>query len=749
MPAARPLLRLASKALTPLTLGCLVVAAVSVALVAWPCSAAAAPTGPAAPESGTLIVSPAVYLSATDEPLPLTITGPSELVERAIAQVVSPAGPTTGGAAGAAAPPAGAGALQTAVRVYGPVPLDDVGEDVSSLPDPAVVTVQLAAGARSVAPTDPAAAVATTAAAAATVPASALTAPGAYHLTVVIMSGETAVAKASCWVGRVAAEGGPIDVACVWPLVQGVHRDTAGVFFDDAIERALARGTSAGVGAIATLSDIRRGFPEWHFTLALEPIMVTQLAAMSHGYTSRVDAERTQEVTADDQRAQAAGAALVALQELATSDGTDVAAAPYAGASAPTLAAAGWDDGVGQIRLGRQVLQQALGLAALVNGGFSPDLGLSTDSIAAFSKASVDHVLVAASLRVGLDEAVTPAAVTARVRDQRGERVTLVFVDDRLSGWLGASEDVGLFCARLCARASETGAQALVLLPSPDGGLPTASFLEQLGTALTGSTRVRTATLAELARTHAPGSRPVFLDRPGRPPSGYIASSLLIGVSAAREAVEALASAAGDAATPVEKARLLLYTAESRSWSLPGIDPRAATVGLSYALEARRIAEEALGQIVLAGVEGRRVAGRRGVVTLQVENRTDYTLKAELRLQGTGLTIAGPQDVMVEMKPGRTPVTVEVTQATGDARLQAQLVAGSRTVARWDGGVSFLTIATFLPWAFGSSCAADLVRRGGRARPSTGQADGISHVSTPSIRTGTRQDMSGLSSMGT
>ena len=79
--------------------------------------------------------------------------------------------------------------------------------------------------------------------------------PGAYQLVVEVKSGSTVVAAGQTWIGKAAARDKPLDLAFVWPVSLGVHRDAGGVFYDSVIEDALGttEGTTApGGGSLRT-----------------------------------------------------------------------------------------------------------------------------------------------------------------------------------------------------------------------------------------------------------------------------------------------------------------------------------------------------------------------------------------------------------------------------------------------------------------------------------------------------------------
>jgi hypothetical protein len=335
----------------------------------------------AEPRADVLTLTPETALTATNEGVGLTVSGSYELLRRLDAE-----GVLTG--TRAAAP------VRMTARVYGPVGRADVGLSVSRLPDPHIVGLTPASPTSDADP-----AVGSSSGQMSVdvdIPAAALERPGAYLVTVVLTSGEVVVAKGSRWLGRVSAGGTPLEIACVWPIVQGVHRDPDGMFFDDGIADALMQSATTGgeqswgAGAIAALSEVREAFPGWHFTGARTHLL-TQMAEIERGYVLTSTNGEREEVVASDERAQRAAAALVALKALSVSGGTDVVTAPYAGASAAALASLGWDDGIEQVRLGKQTLQRALSLEGLITG-VSHRYRLSTQSVAVFSRASLDHV---------------------------------------------------------------------------------------------------------------------------------------------------------------------------------------------------------------------------------------------------------------------------------------------------------------------------------------------------------------------
>ncbi len=526
-------------------------------------------------------------------------------------------------------------------------------------------------------------------------PLDAVDRPGAYLVMVTVRSPSGSVARGSAWLGRVAAEGEVVDIAFVWPLVRGVHRDVAGVFFSDALTEALDPSDDASLwSAIAWALH----FPELHFSLAVEPVVLTQLTELSDGYQRLGAAAEVEEIGHAEESSVRAAELLTTLKETVQSDIVDVIVTPYAGASPAVTAERGWDDGFAQVQLGRQVTQQMLALDQPVDGAFSYSLDISTAGIRCFSGAFIDHVLVDAAVAGDLAETEGLTGVSARVRDAGAERLTLLFADNGVRKLVAAPWDVGVLCAGLAARMASSPGQPMIVMPASPIAAPPQSYMESLGAVLTRIDRLRTRTLDELVREHSPGSRPVFLNRSVSTASTYIGLSLLESVAEAHDAVAALAQAAGSSPSPVQKAQLLLYTAESDWWSLPGTSPEMADAGLTYAQEAKTVAEAELGKLTVRGVREGRVMGRGGSISLTLENGTHYPVEAEVSLSGSGFRFPGGEVVMVMMPPGETMVPIEVARGSADPRLQVELLAGTLVIDTWDGDLRFITVLTFVPW---------------------------------------------------
>jgi hypothetical protein len=530
-----------------------------------------------------------------------------------------------------------------------------------------------------------------------TIPGGSPSAPGAYLLSVEVLSGGRLVAGADAWMGKVADRETPLDVSFVLPVSLGIHRDWAGIFLDQVLEKATLPAES-GVDTLRGLAPLADGLSQWRFTLALEPILLTQLRDMADGYVFADATGNQTNVDKNDLEAQNAAAAIAELSGLATRDSVEVVASPYAGADLGLLAAAGWRDGLEQIQMGKQELQSTLGLGAPLTGAYAPDLGLTGDSLAYYADASVDHIVVSSDLQASLAEAVAPGTVAVRVENGDSDRATLVFAASGLGAVMRAPWDANVFSAAIAADLASNARNALVIAPKDVFGLMPLQYVQRIGEILMSQSWIRTQKLQDLLSQHAPDSRPVLLVDSTPQSSGYIEGRLLDGVRRAHVPVSDLAAAADTTKTPVNQACQLLYVAESRWWSRQGVSPEEASTGLAYAMQAKAAAEEELGKVRFLKTGSPLAAEGEGTVRVAIDNATGYQVAAELRLAGEGLSFPEGERVPLELQPGRTDLRVRVIGEGGPQKIIGSLVVGTTVADEFAHTVSSLRLWTILPW---------------------------------------------------
>ena len=544
-------------------------------------------------------------------------------------------------------------------------------------------------------------------------------APGAYRIIVEIRSNGSVVATGSTWMGRVAARTAPLDLAFVWRAALGVHRGPDGSFFDAALEQACAPNAAAESsdaaaqtgnpaeetaalpatsGNLPALLALPAKFPDWRFSLGVEPVLLTQLRDMADGYTRTDESGSAVEVSGDDPAAKNVAAVLAGLAGLAQKDAIEVALSAYAGPDLGLLATQTWRDGFEQIQLGKRELVQTMQLAGPPSGAWSPGFDLTTGSLGDYGDASIDHVLVDAAVAAGLNEPVAEGTVAVRAHDDQNDRVTLVLAESDLRDLMAFPWDPAVLFAGIAAVLASGDHDALVLTPDPDFVLPPGPYLEAIGEELRKDSWIRTQTLAGLLRAHPPGTRPLLLSRDPVPLSGYIAETIFSAVQSAHALVDDLAAVADSVSLPLQTARLSLYLAESRWWSRAGVTPQEASAGLGYAVQAETVAKGELDKIGLAGSNRALIMGHEGDVTLVAENGTDYVVTVELRLTGEGVRFPQGDVVKVRLEAGGNEIAVPVVGTSSSRELTARLVAGTTVLDERSFSLRFVTPGEVLPW---------------------------------------------------
>ena len=547
--------------------------------------------------------------------------------------------------------------------------------------------------------------------------------PGAYRVVVTITSNGVVTATGGVWMGRVAARTSTLDLAFVWRASLGIHRDSAGRFIDDVLEQACApsaagpadassaaagatsgaepsaAGSPATTGVLPGLAGLSGRFPDWRFSLGIEPVLLTQLRDMGDGYTRADGSEAGVQVAAGDAGAKDAKAVLTGLAAVAGGSTVEITAGSYADADLGLLATLAPRDGLGQIQLGKQELAQTLGLGLPPAGAFAPGLDLTSGSLSAYGQASVDHVLVDAGVAADLNEPIAKGTVAVRAHDDANDRVTLVLADPDLRALMTSPWDPSRLFAGIAAVLASGDRDALVLTPAPEFSVPPQPYLDAIGEELKKDPWIRTQTMADLLRAHPPGTRPILLTREVSPPTGYIAQTLLSAIQSAHASMDDLAAGADPTNISLESARRSLYMAESRWWSRPGVSPTEASAGLAYAVQAQTVSADVLGKVALTGGNHALILGHDGKVTLTAQNGSDSVMTAELHVKGEGLTFPQGSVVNVRLEPGGNAITVPVVGTSSSRTMTARLVIGKTALGEQTVSVRFITAVDVLPWA--------------------------------------------------
>ncbi len=508
----------------------------------------------------------------------------------------------------------------------------------------------------------------------------------------------TILTSGQIWIGKVGAPDKSIDIAFVWPVALGVHRDASGAFFDQTLENAVSPNVG-DAGNLNGLFAMANEFPDWHFTLGVEPILLAQLSTMASGYT-RLDASGgSEQVKPGDAGAQNASKALAAFKEVANLDNVEIDAMPYASPSLGMLATEKWRDGFLQMQLGKQEIQDTLGLTSPPVGGYPIDLDVTTDSLASFAQASIEYAVVDQRLKTDLNEPLAAGAATVRARDLENNRLTLALASSELLTDMKPPWNVDVFFAGLAASLAAGRGGALVITPGADYTIPPVAYLRAIGTALSRMPWINTLTLGDFVKANSPGTRPIFLSRYTSTVEGYVGESLLESLRSAHQVVSDLAQATDAVDTPVDDAQLLLYAGESRFWFMPEAGPRLASVGLAYADAADKLAAGELAKVKFGGASPVTAWGSDAQLRLPVENKAGYPLKVVIAVEGSGLNFPKGPRFAVELPAGETVVSIPVKASGRSAKASATLTIGTTLVDSKSISMRFVTVKTVLPWA--------------------------------------------------
>lgn len=519
-------------------------------------------------------------------------------------------------------------------------------------------------------------------------PVAATPSPGAYEARVTLMHGDREAGAYSVWLAAVAPDQPAVDLAVVLPLMRGFRQDVSGIFVDSVIRDTAAPVSDSG-RSVYLLASLLADFPAWHFTVALEPDLLSQLEDQSDGFRERSGGVVV-EYAEDSTEARQAQEALAVLQVLAREPGVELIPTPYTAPALTVLAAQGWGDGTEQMRLGKAVCQSALQPLQMSAGAYAPGLDLVTGSLAFFGQASVDYVVASAVTVRDLAEPPADPLLPVRISDNENNRVTLLPVSSELSVALSQTWDVPRFFAAVASLLAD-GRTALVVAPANDYATLAAEDLQALGSGLSGSGLIRTVKLSELLERHPPSSRPVFLSRFGGYLPGLMAQTLTEEIRQARGSVEDLVDAAGPRAEAVSAARLALFRAQSRYWLREGADPSFVNMGIDWAREAARLAGEQLGAVTVGEVH----ATGNGQPTTDIAAVVSNRLRQDMSL-----------NFQVVPAEGGTPlVSVREAAKTGDSTVTLEGVALSRGRYRLVVSAGFTQLGS-VPFAVGAGGAA-------------------------------------------
>lgn len=503
--------------------------------------------------------------------------------------------------------------------------------------------------------------------------------PGAYLVKVAIESGNVNHVVAESLLGRIAADAPIVDLALVVPIALGIWQEPEGTFVGGEIEQGPSP-TSGAFAVVFSLPDLLDISPETRLTVAVEPVLLAQLEDAADGFVARTPDGNTQTHDARDTVSLAAESALQILRGLAQREGVQLLPLPYATPSLPLLAVHGWNDGVSQVRLGKAELARILGVAETPRGALPPGLDLSSDSVAAFSGASVDYVVVKAAVMDDLAETPTDPLGPVRIADAAGNRLTVVPVARAIASALANDGQPANVCAAIATALAEGSPRSLVICPEDEYmGFNPESLAEVMRQA-EASGAFRTVTLGELVERHLSERRPVFLSRYAAHETGLIAQTLLREVGAARSLVADYLSAAGNTTVRAGAIAELLFRAESRHWLRADLGPERAELGVRYAHEARQAAEREMGLLTIEDVRVETDTFSADSISVSLRNSSAYswTVAVVLRDRGSEGTLLSSQ--ITTLEPGLSTVALQCIPSNPADTLRRGLAPGTYAV---------------------------------------------------------------------
>lgn len=494
-----------------------------------------------------------------------------------------------------------------------------------------------------------------------------LGAEGAYRYRVTVSERGATLARAG---GRFAVidptKRPALTVCLVWQVDEGVHIDPEGRFLDTRIADAVSR-TPRRRGRLAfhaaQLGEHRR----IRASVAMSPFTVSQVQRLARG-GAQVGGDATRAIPPTSRASGEARAVLASWRRLLRLRRAESLAAPYVDAPLEELAARRLTDDMGwQLDVGRQVVRQALGSAAVPTVVRATP---TTQGVVALADEGVTRIVAGAL--------TTEAA--ARVPDRpilikADSRVRVLVVDQALSAAVAspasAEDPIDGLIAALALR-HLAGRRLVVLAPSYTDPAIDETRLHRLYQALGDSPWLRTATVREAVDAVAPYSRPATLTaEPTREGSDAYWRAQARG----REDYLALESMTPTENPVRERARRTFLVAE-----LAG-QPRVAS---RWQRSAARAARLELAKVRVRANPSVTFTGQRGKVALSLTNETGYLADAVLLLSGDGVSFPDGRRLALSLRPKETVRTVRVAivGARTNARVVARLVTGRRVLAR-------------------------------------------------------------------
>lgn len=520
--------------------------------------------------------------------------------------------------------------------------------------------------------------------------------PGGFPVKVKLVSDGTEVLSGKTWLAVV--EPGshePLDLALLWTVGGTPQRGPDGVFTGLG-ELDRCRATPRTTDTLLQHLELANKYPNIKTVYAIDGILLDELTDMSDGFRV-ADANGTREVPAGAPEAVNAGSCLESLRSMAKSDSVEILATPYAFTSLPILARDGWDDGNGQFRIGHDVVTEVLDLPGVPQGAFIPGLDLTTDSLRYISATGGDYAVLAGLLRQYVAGSLPMDAVTYRLRDLGGERITSFFAhDDASISLFGDPADPAAFWAAMAnAYVSPPPGRLVIAASFVPNPVMSADQRDRLYAEIAAQGWIIPITLSQAQELHRPGTQPMTLQRYVDPLSGYVAGAYYDKLAEAHGLFEDYRLAVDNDEPELLRLVKNMYTAESLYFLRPSATPDEANQGLSYINKVTDFVRQELGGLHVSVSVPRlqQTADAEAVIT--VTNDRLYPFNVDLALAGDGVEFPEGDTQKLRLKTGDTEVRVPYS-SPGWSRVEAEIMSNGHSLTGDSAGVHPVTTRVWI-----------------------------------------------------
>ncbi len=498
-------------------------------------------------------------------------------------------------------------------------------------------------------------------------------ADGVYPYAISLGTGEgTLASEGSFLVIKSQPAAVPLNLALLWSLHQVPAKDFAGQSLSGSF---LGSGDGTSVAFMDDLVRTVFEHPGVKSTLTLAPMTYIDLQEMKDGYTDS-DGHR---VDSSDPRCQGARSLLDNLASGSANGTFNLLPTTFGYADLEALALKGWDEDVAQqIGQGQSMVADLSGRSDNA-GFFPPGLGFYDGLIPAAQASGIRYTVLKqdylAATREGSTylDGPTLAQPLSFGSAQQGQ-VTGFVVDGRLYSFLqdeapsrSTHQVLQNILAELAVLQEELPNQPRVCtLLFPDNFTPEQDVLQQLYAMIEGTPWLHTMTMDEAYATFPPTAPSLQLPSLGQPESSYLAR-----LSPTRDLTLSFQRLLLAGNPLIDRLSQALLRAESADF----LRPADASSSDAYLGSLEAGVRNEMSQVTL-GIGGSiTLSSQRGNIPVLVTNKTDYPLKATLRVHGadaefpqgeTMRVVINPKENRFEfpviVAPGGSQVTISVEQ---------------------------------------------------------------------------------------